>query len=107
MAEAHGGRRQILTGREGLSFRRQAIFWSAALAAALAFLWLFSDILLPFIMGMALAYLLDPIADRLQRAGLGRLWATLTILLVSVLLFAMVLLVLVPVLGSQLMTFRW
>ncbi|WP_205520857.1 AI-2E family transporter [Propylenella binzhouense] len=105
MAEAHGGRRQILTGREGLSFRRQAIFWSAALAAALAFLWLFSDILLPFIMGMALAYLLDPIADRLQRAGLGRLWATLTILLVSVLLFAMVLLVLVPVLGSQLMTF--
>ena len=30
-------------------------------------LWLLSEILLPFVAGMALAYLLDPLADRLER----------------------------------------
>ena len=35
-------------------------------------LWLLSDVLLPFVAGMALAYLLDPLADRLERLGVNR-----------------------------------
>jgi predicted PurR-regulated permease PerM len=66
---------------------RQAAFWIAALAAVLLFLWIFSGILLPFIMGMALAYLLDPIADRLQSAGMNRFWATITIILLAILVY--------------------
>ena len=41
---------------------------------------MFSDILLPFVAGMVLAYFLDPVADRLQRLGLSRIMATLLIL---------------------------
>ena len=51
----------------------------------LLFLWVFSGILLPFILGMALAYLLDPVADRLERRGMSRFWATITIVLLTVL----------------------
>ena len=39
------------------------MFWVAALAVFVALLWLLSDVLLPFVAGMALAYLLDPLAS--------------------------------------------
>ena len=45
------------------SARRQMWFWFAALVATALFLFIFRSILLPFIAGMALAYLLDPVAD--------------------------------------------
>ena len=83
----------------------QAAFWTAALALLLVFLWLFSSILLPFIMGLALAYLLDPVADRLERVGMSRFWATITIVLCSVLVIALAILILVPILASQLSGF--
>jgi predicted PurR-regulated permease PerM len=38
-----------------------------------------SDILLPFVLGFALAYFLDPLADRLEAVGVRRSLATLTI----------------------------
>ncbi len=88
-----------------MNLRVQAVFWLGALLFLLLFLWVFSGILLPFIMGMALAYLLDPIADRLQRAGMSRLWATVTIVLLSVLVFALVALIGIPVLYGQLSAF--
>jgi predicted PurR-regulated permease PerM len=84
---------------------RQAAFWTAALAAVLLFLWIFSGILLPFIMGIALAYLLDPIADRLQAAGMNRFWATMTIILLAILVFSVAGLTVVPLLASQLAGF--
>src|SRR5262249_36304472 len=84
---------------------RQAAFWIGALVALLLFLWVFSGILLPFIMGMALAYLLDPIADRLQRLGLSRFWATIAIVLAPVLALVIFALVVIPLLVSQLAGF--
>ena len=51
---------------------------------------MFSDILLPFILGMALAYLLDPLADWLERSGMSRFWATITIVILTVLVLALV-----------------
>ena len=40
-----------------------------ALAVFIMLLWLLADILLPFIAGLAIAYLLTPLTDRLERAG--------------------------------------
>ena len=50
------------------------------LAAVIAAVVLLREVLLPFAAGMALAYLLDPLASRLQRLGMSRLAATLTIM---------------------------
>lgn len=88
-----------------MTLPRQALFWTAALVLLLLFLWLFSGILLPFVLGMALAYLLDPVADRLQRGGMNRFWATLTILLVAVLVLVLVGLLAIPLLVAQLEAF--
>ncbi|ADZ70807.1 Permease, putative [Polymorphum gilvum SL003B-26A1] len=92
-------------GDDRMTLRRQIQFWMLSLLAFIVFMLVFSAVLLPFVAGMALAYLLDPVADRLERVGMSRLWATLTILLVFVLLFALFLLLLVPVLGNQLLGF--
>jgi len=88
-----------------VNLRLQAAFWIGALLLLLLFLWIFSSILLPFILGIALAYLLDPVADSLERGGMNRFWATITIVLMTVLVIALVALIVVPVLVSQLSGF--
>ncbi|MGD9740342.1 MAG: AI-2E family transporter [Bauldia sp.] len=85
-----------------VTFRRQLLFWLGALVLLIVFLAVFSSILLPFVAGMALAYLLDPIADWLERRGFNRLLATLTILVLFLVVFIVVLIVLVPLLVEQL-----
>jgi predicted PurR-regulated permease PerM len=55
-------------------------FWMAMLAAVTAVIVLLREVLLPFVAGMVLAYLLDPLATRLERLGMNRLIATLTII---------------------------
>lgn len=84
---------------------RQVVFWGVALAALLLFVFVFSEILLPFVAGMALAYALDPIADRLERLGLSRLGATLAILVLMVVFVALILILVAPLLIRQLADF--
>nr|WP_245419026.1 AI-2E family transporter [Phyllobacterium endophyticum] len=69
------------------------------------FLYIFSSILLPFVAGLVLAYFLDPVADHLQRLGLSRLLATIVILVLFVVTFALLLIILVPVLATQMSDF--
>src|SRR5260221_2363250 len=54
-------------------------FWIAVLAAVVVAFVVLREVLLPFVAGMLLAYLLDPLATRLERLGMNRLIATLTI----------------------------
>jgi len=85
----------------GKRVRNQFYFWLIGLFALLAFFWLFSDILLPFVAGMALAYFLDPVADKLEKVGLSRLWATIIILISFIVVFVIFLMIVVPILASQ------
>ncbi len=60
---------------------RRIGIWLGGLAAFLAVLWLLSDIMMPFVAGMAVAYFIDPLADRLERAGASRTLATTVIVI--------------------------
>jgi predicted PurR-regulated permease PerM len=84
-----------------VTLQRQAGFWFGALLVLVALLWLFQDILLPFIAGFVLAYFLDPVADRLEKLGLPRLAATLVILVVAVAAVVLAVLLLAPILADQ------
>ena len=79
-----------------------ALFWTVVIAVLCGALILFSPILLPFIVGMLLAYLLNPPVMRLCRLGLGRTWASILVLLLSFVFFVGVLLLLLPMLQQQL-----
>jgi predicted PurR-regulated permease PerM len=91
----------MVTHITGRSLRQQIFFWLLVLAFFIVFLWLFSSILLPFVAGMALAYFLDPVADRLERIGLSRMMATSLILLSFVVLLALALIIVIPLLATQ------
>ncbi|WP_349364241.1 MAG: AI-2E family transporter [Roseitalea porphyridii] len=87
------------------TLRRQAIFWLCTLGVLILFLFVFRSILFPFLAGLALAYFLDPVADFFERRGLSRLAATVVILVLFVLVFAIALLIIVPILAGQLVEF--
>lgn len=69
---------------------------------AVVLLYLLQPILMPFIVGMLLAYLGDPFADWLEAKGLSRRSSVLVVFLVLTLGFVVLLLFLVPLLGKQL-----
>ncbi|MBX6322408.1 MAG: AI-2E family transporter [Rhodospirillaceae bacterium] len=75
--------------------------WLAGLLLALLALWLLADILLPFVAGLALAYLLDPLCDRLERWGCSRTLATVLVTAAMLVALVAVLLLLVPLLRAQ------
>jgi predicted PurR-regulated permease PerM len=89
----------------GSAFQRQLTFWVAALVVVILALWLLSEILLPFVAGLAIAYLLTPLTDRLERLGLNRLAAALLIITLVVLAFVYLILLVIPILSSQLSSF--
>jgi predicted PurR-regulated permease PerM len=86
---------------EAAHVKRQLIFWFVTTGLFFGFIWLFKDILLPFIAGMALAYFLDPVADLLEKWGISRIFATSIITLSFVIIFVLSLMILIPVLASQ------
>jgi predicted PurR-regulated permease PerM len=47
-----------------MSLARPVAFWIAVFASIIVAVVLLHDVLLPFVAGMALAYLLDPLATR-------------------------------------------
>jgi predicted PurR-regulated permease PerM len=93
-----------LTADEALAarFRRQIRFWTVTAVVIAVFLYAFSEILLPFVAGMVLAYFLDPVADRLQRLGLSRTMATILILFSFVVVLTIALIIVIPILATQL-----
>lgn len=95
----------VPNGRITVGVKRQALFWIAAMIAFVIFLMVFSSILLPFVAGAALAYFLDPVADRLERVGLSRLAATVLILVIFLVVLVLALMIVVPVLATQLSDF--
>ncbi len=80
-------------------------FWAGVLLVLILFLWLFSGVLLPFAAAVALGYLLNPVADRLERLGLSRLGATLLIMIAFVLILVVSFVLIMPILGRQLVAF--
>jgi len=88
----------------GMTAERQMRFWLIGLAVFAATLYLLSGVLLPFVAGMAVAYLLDPVCDRLERWGLSRGLATAVLTLLFLVLAVAALLLLVPLVAGQLVS---
>jgi len=65
------------------------------------FLWLASAILLPFVAGILLAYILNPLVIKMEGLGLGHLFSVLIALLISLLFFFGGFIFLIPVCIEQ------
>jgi predicted PurR-regulated permease PerM len=86
---------------QSMTTERRVLFWLLIVAAMGSVLYLLRGALLPFVAGMAVAYLLDPLADRLQRLGWPRWLAAFAIVAAFIGTFVGVLLPLVPAIADQ------
>jgi predicted PurR-regulated permease PerM len=92
-------------GAKAMSFRQYVLFWMAVVAFIIFAIWLFGDVLLPFVAGMAIAYLCNPVTNRMERMGIPRWIAALIVIAVVVLFLVLLMLIIVPVIGAQLAAF--
>ena len=80
---------------------RQVLFWGAALVLFILLILMLQDVLLPFVLGMVLAYFLNPLAVWLEKMGLSRTWATVVLALMFSTIATLFLLILGPILFHQ------
>ncbi len=79
----------------------QMKYWGIASAVFMVIMWFLGDVILPFVLGGAIAYFLDPLADRLERMGASRAVAVTLITLLALLVFVVMALLVVPTLIQQ------
>jgi predicted PurR-regulated permease PerM len=85
-----------------LPIKDQFRYWGVTALVFFLLIWFLGDVLLPFIVGGAIAYFLDPVADRLERLGLSRVAATTVISLIALLMVVLLVLAVIPTLVNQL-----
>jgi predicted PurR-regulated permease PerM len=87
-----------------MSREKRTLFWIAGLAVFLFALHSLAGVLMPFVAGMAIAYFLDPVADRLEEKGLSRALAATAIIATFFVVAVGVLVLLYPLLQAQVLS---
>ncbi|QZI72289.1 AI-2E family transporter [Pseudomonas protegens] len=77
--------------------------WLGGVLLVCGLVYLLHPILSPFLVALLLAYLFDPLVDRLEKWGLSRTWGVVAVFALFTLIVMTLLLVLVPMLAKQLL----
>jgi predicted PurR-regulated permease PerM len=88
-----------------MTLASQAKIWGVALAVFIVLLVLLKGILLPFVAGMAIAYILDPVCDRLEAMGISRILATTIVTAIFAVAVILLLILIVPLILQQAVQF--
>lgn len=75
--------------------------WAAFAVTTILTLFVFRTILLPFVIGIALAYLLNPVVTWMDKIRINRTWATTIVLFLVIAAVVGFFLMLVPLVGEQ------
>lgn len=84
-----------------MDLTNRSLLYFLLVAGGFYLLYLLSPILTPFLIAAILAYLFDPLVDRLERRRIGRPWGTLLVLLGLLLFLAALALILTPLFQAQ------
>jgi predicted PurR-regulated permease PerM len=87
------------------TLQRHIWFWSIGLLLFFGLLWLLKGVLLPFIIGLAVAYFLDPVTRWLVKKGFSRTVSASIVLLSFVAVFVLIGMLTFPILQVQFIAF--
>ncbi|WP_349655712.1 AI-2E family transporter [Xanthomonas sp. 10-10] len=93
-----------LTPEAEIALFLRRLKWVAVIVGVLWVVSLLSPILTPFVLALLLAWLGDPLVDRIERAGRSRNMAVSLVFVLALLLFVLALMILVPMIERQIMT---
>ncbi len=79
-----------------MRLKDRILFWLAVAAGFTFFLWLFQPILLPFITGIIIAYLLNPLVLKLERFNIKRTLSAIVILVMFIVTVVLLLILVTP-----------
>ena len=82
--------------------KKQTIFWIVITCILFLAIYTLSPVLMPFVAGMILAYLLDPLVDRVEKIGIRRSFSTFFVLTIFFVCSVGSSLLLLPVILNQL-----
>ncbi len=85
----------------GLPVKDQMKFWGIFAAVFLIALWYLGDVIMPFLLGGAIAYFMDPVADKLEDMGCSRALATTIITVIALVVFVLMAFLIVPTIVKQ------
>lgn len=84
-----------------ISAKTQMIFWSGAILFFIAFVWMFKSILTPFVLGIVIAYLLNPLLKRFSTKGIKRTTSTIVILSLFFILLTTIVTLVAPIVAKE------
>lgn len=84
-----------------MSLRTQLLVWVGFFAVTILMIWVFRPILLPFVLGLIVAYLLNPLVNWLHHIRIGRPWGAAIILLAVITIIISIIVMVVPPLVEQ------
>jgi len=84
-----------------VSAKTYFIFWCGAIALFLGFVWLFNDILTPFVLGVVIAYLLNPLIKRFSNKGIKRTTGAVLVTVVFYSLLIATIAVIAPIIAKE------
>lgn len=79
--------------------------WLTLLIIAIAVVFFVSSIIMPFVAGMAIAYFLDPLVDKLESMGLSRINSTICVICSFCIVVILILILIFPLLQNQFIGF--
>ncbi len=85
--------------------RAHLFFWVSVAAIFILAVWLLQSILLPFVMGLGIAYLLNPLVEIFEKRGYSRNIIALALVLIVILLLTLLFVTAGPVLYHQTLQF--
>lgn len=88
-----------------MTLQRHIWFWGIGTLVFFALLWLLKGVLLPFVIGLAVAYFLDPVTRWLVKKGFSRTVSASIVLLSFVAVFVLIGVLTFPILQSQFIAF--
>lgn len=88
-----------------MTLRDQTLFWAGTFALFLLTLWIFSGVLMPFVLGITIAYLLNPLVVYLGKLKISRFYATILILSLFFFISSLVVLLIAPPLYREAVQF--
>ena len=100
----HAGRKQCNNGTElgvALMTTLQQTMALMTTLALLVLIYLLQPILMPFLAGLVIGYLGDPLVDRFERFGLSRTFGSLLVFLVFFSVFTALMLIVLPILARE------
>lgn len=79
----------------------QMKFWAGAAALFVTFIWIFKSVLMPFVLGIVIAYLLNPLVKRFSTRGIKRTTSTILILVVFFVLMTLLVVFTAPIIAKE------